>query len=680
MKKYFLLFILTISTFITAFVAIKNEPVKKVGFNLLAMDKTTNPRHDFYNYANGTWLKDNPVPETESIWGSFNVLREKNEKILKEILEQVAADKKSSSGSIKQKIGFFYNLSMDTLRLEKDGFKPILPDLEKIKNINKLDELAAITANFHSKRYNALFAFYISQDAKNSVSYIPYAAQSGLGLPDRDYYLKEDEKSIKIREEYLGHIARTFQLIGTNHKEAENKAKKIMEIETALAAASMTRTETRDIEKLYNKKTITELKEICPSFNWESYLNEIGIKTIKDLIVSQPNFFKELEILLTKIPIEDWKNYFTWSVLRGSASKLSTDFENENFYFYSTVLSGVKEMKPRWQRSLNTINEVMGEALGQLYVEKNFSPESKKRVNEMVDNLTYAFQGRVMQLEWMSDSTKKKAIEKLKSFNRKLGYPDQWKDYSPLEIDDKISYLDNFLRARNFEYKRMINKLGKPIDRNEWGMSPQTVNAYYSPMLNEIVFPAAIMQPPFFNPDADDAVNYGSMGAVIGHELTHGFDDNGSKFDGRGNLNNWWSEDDLKKFNSRTKVLEEQFNKYEADQGLFLNGKLTLGENIADLGGLSMAYYAYKKSREGKKPEFIEGFTPEQRFFIGWAQVWKANMRPEYLRNMIMTNPHSPGKYRVLGPLSNMPEFYAAFNVQPGDAMHRKEEERAKIW
>jgi putative endopeptidase len=680
MKKYLLLLILPLLILITAFVTIQNDPTKKVGFNLLAMDKTTNPKHDFYNYANGTWLQNNPVPETESIWGSFNVLRDQTEAILKNILEQAATDKKAPVGSIKQKIGTFYNLSMDTVRLESEGFSPILADLEKIKQLKKTEDLASITADFHSKRYSPLFSLYIMQDAKNSIKYIPYTSQSGLGLPDRDYYLKEDEKSVKIREEYIKHITRSFQLIGDSEADAQKKTQKVMEIETALAAASMTRTELRDIEKTYNKKTLTDLKEIFPAFDWETYLNIAGIKSLNELIVNQPNFFAELQKLVTKHPIEDWKIYYTWNLLRGSSSRLSSAFEKEHFYFYSTILSGVKEMKPRWQRSLTTVNEVLGEALGQLYVEKNFSPESKKRVNEMVDNLTHAFHARIMQLDWMSDSTKKKAVEKLKSFNRKLGYPDQWKDYSPLTIDDKASYLDNFLRARNFEYKRMIDKMGKPVNRDEWGMSPQTVNAYYSPLLNEIVFPAAIMQPPFFNPEADDAVNYGSMGAVIGHELSHGFDDNGSKFDGRGNLNNWWTEEDLTKFKERTTVLQEQFNKYEVESGLFLNGKLTLGENIADLGGLTVAYYAYKKSREGKKAEFIEGFTPQQRFFIGWAQVWKANMRPEYLRNMVMTNPHSPGKYRVLGPLSNMPEFYAAFNVQPGDSMYRKEEERAKIW
>ena len=674
--------ILTIAAFFTAFKssnesATSSDSEKKAGFSINSIDIAVNPKSDFYHFANGNWLKNNPVPQTESNWGSFILLRRDNEKLLRNILETATADTKALKGSVNQQIGDFYYTAMDTFKLEKEGIKPVAGEIQKINAIQSNKDLPALIAHLHSIGISSLFDFYVGQDAKNSEKNISYADQGGLGLPDRDYYLKKEEKFIKIRGEYLNHLTKIFKLL--KYKNARENANTVMRIETELATISLTKTEQRNIEKLYNKMSLTEFKKINPSFNWDVYLNSIGIEEINEIIVTNPDFFRKVEELIGNTKTEDWKIYNIWHLFKSVSSKLNADFEKQNFYFYNTVLNGVKEMKPRWENALATTNEVMGELLGQAYVKIAFSPESKKKVNEMVDHLISAFRERINHLDWMSDSTKQKALVKLNSFNRKLGYPDKWQDYSSLEIN-RDSYVGNYLRSQNFHFNKMIRKINKPIDKTEWSMFPQTVNAYYSPMLNEIVFPAGIMQPPFFNPEADDAVNYGSMGAVIGHELTHGFDDQGCKFDSKGNLLNWWTEKDMEQFKSKTKVLVNQFNGYEVMESLFINGELTLGENIADLGGLSVAYYAYQKSLEGRRRETINGYSPEQRFFIGWAQVWKINMRPEYLRNMILTNPHSPGMYRVLGPLSNMPEFYAAFDVKPGDAMFRKEEDRAKIW
>ncbi|HET6245122.1 MAG: M13 family metallopeptidase [Bacteroidetes bacterium] len=680
-KLYFLkLTVFFLALFFTAFkLANKSgkEPVKKSGISIESMDKSIDPRIDFYHFANGNWAKNNPIPETESSWGSFSELKKRSENLLHEILDQAAADKSALKGSINQQIGDFYYTAMDTLKIELDGIKPLAEETKKINAIKSNNEIPSLLAHLHSIGVSSLFSFYVSQDAKNSSVHITYAGQGGLGLPDRDYYLKEDEKSINIRKEYLKYLTKVFEML--KDKAPAEKAKTVIKIETELANASLTRTEQRDIEKRYNKLKLSDLQKITPSFNWKVYTEATGITKVDEIIVSHPPYFNTVENLMKTLKPEDWKTYNTWHLYRLVSPKINSDFEKEHFYFYNTILAGVKEMKPRWERALAASNDVMGELLGQAYVKKAFSPQSKEKVNEMVDNLLAAFKERILQLDWMDDQTKNKALVKLASFNRKLGYPDKWKDFSELKVD-RDSYVGNFLRARKFHHKIMIDKIGKPIDKTEWGMSPQTINAYYSPLRNEIVFPAAIMQAPFFNPDAEDAINYGSMGAVIGHEITHGFDDQGCKFNSEGNLENWWLEVDMEQFKAKTNVLVTQFNNYKVSEELAINGQLTLGENIADIGGLSVSYYAYQKSLLGKERVVIDGFSPEQRFFIGWAQVWKINMRPEHLRNMILTNPHSPGMYRVLGPLSNMPEFHAAFGVKPGDAMYREENNRAKIW
>jgi putative endopeptidase len=646
------------------------------GIDDAAMDKTVVPGNDFYRYANGTWLKNNPVPASESRWGSFNQVSERNNEILRQILESAAANKMAKPGSAEQKVGTFYRLFIDTLKRERQGIEPILPILASINKVNNTQELIQTIASLNSIGIRSFFGFYVSQDLKNSTSYIPYISQGGLGLPDRDYYLKEDAKSKNIRAEYLQHIKNVFKLYGY---ENESNEQTILNFETELAKVSMSRTERRNQEKQYNKRSLKQILISYPNLQFQTYLQTLEVASFDSLIVSQPDFFNQLNNLLGNIPLNDLKTYLRWCLFNQSSPYLDSKLEKQNFYFYSTVLTGTKEQKPLWKRGIAAANGTVGELLGQLFVAKVFTPASKVRVNAMVDDIIAAFRIRINNLEWMSQETKTKALEKLASFNRKFGYPDKWKDYTSLEIKDD-SYIQNVFRSNEFGFRDNINNLGKPIDRNRWGMLPQTVNAYYSPTLNEIVFPAAIMQPPFFDANADDAVNYGSIGAVIGHELTHGFDDQGAKYGPDGNLKSWWTEEDKKQFEVRTKVLVNQFNNYFVSDSLHINGELTLGENIADLGGLTIAYEAFKMRQQKNPGKTINGFTPEQRFFIGFAQIWKNNVRPEALRQLILTDPHSPGEFRVLGTLSNMPQFYEVFQVKEGQNMYRNPQTRANIW
>lgn len=651
------------------------------GVDVQSMDKKANPRNDFNQFANGTWIKNNPVPSTESRWTSFNVIAERNYDLLRTILETAAADKTAPQGSARQKIGDFYRIAMDTNKLEADNYTPLTTDLGSIMVLVDAKDVMNYVGKMHRKGLPAFFGFGVNQDVKKSDEYACYLSQAGLGLPDRDYYLKEDEKSKNIRKEYLAHISRMFQMIGSNTPESEKIATEILEFETALAKASMTRVERRDPDKTYNKKTVEELQTLYPNINWKGYFEQTGLakKNVSTFIVGQPLFFEELNKRMASTSIFTLRNYLKWKAVSASSSYMSSRFADESFRFYSNVLTGTKEQKPRWKRTVNQANNLIGELVAQEYVKVAFSEESKKRLNEMVDNLREAFKIRIQNLDWMSAETKTKALEKLASFNRKIGYPDKWTDYSKLEIKTD-SYLENYFRSNTFDFDENIDRLGKPIDKTEWGMLPQTVNAYYSPLMNEIVFPAAIMQPPFFDPAADDAVNYGAIGAVIGHEFSHGFDDKGCKFDAKGNLNNWWTADDKAKFDARTKVMVNQYNQYKVEDSVYVNGELTLGENIADFAGLTVAYDAYMLSLKGKEKKKINGFTPEQRFFIGFAQVWRGNARPEFLRQQVVTDPHSPARFRVLGPLSNMPQFYEAFGVQKGDGMYREDSIRVKIW
>lgn len=644
------------------------------------MNPAADPRVDFYEYANGTWVKNNPVPATENKWSSFNMLLESNNRKLRAILEKSAAQVTSTKGSIEQLIGDYYFTYMDSLKRDKDGITPIKSDLKKIDNLKNKKEIASLVAYFHNYNIQPLFSMAIEQDLKDNSMHMIYAGQSGISLPNKDYYSKNDTSSVSIRNKFVAHLSKMYVFIGYEQKKATSTAENMLALETKMAEAMMGPVELRDIEPQYNKMTLDELKKICPSFDWSTYITARGYTNVKEIIVSQPKHFAQMEILLKERSLDEWKDYLRIQFFETAASKLSFDIEKENFNFFFTTLKGTKKMKQRWERAINTMSwTALGEAMGHAFVNEHFSADSKKKVNEMVDNIMAVFRERLDKLEWMGAATKVKALEKLASFIRKLGYPDKWTDYSKLNMS-RESYYKNWMESNRFLVQQNTDKLGKPIDRGEWQMAPHIVNAYYNPLWNEIVFPAGIMQPPFFDPAKEDAVNYARMGAVIGHEFLHGFDDQGAQFDASGTFANWWTEDDMKLFGEKTKRLVDHFNSFEALPGIFVNGELTLGENIADLGGLTMAYYAYQKSLIGKEKKMINGFTAEQRFFISFAQVWKENHTESSMKLQVFTNPHSPGKFRVLGPLSNMPEFFEAFKVRDTDPMRRSADKIANIW
>jgi putative endopeptidase len=644
------------------------------------LDAKVKPSQDFYQYANGGWLARTPLPPEYSRYGSFEELTEKNYHDLRQILEETAGATTAPKGSNIQKVGDFYASGMDSASAEAEGVTPLQDEFAEILAIKNISDIKPVLAHLHAQGVNPLFGIFVAQDPKNSTDEIIHLTQGGLGLPDRDYYTKDDERSKKIREEYVGHLTAMFTLLGDNPDRAVNEAKTVMNIETRLANASMTRVQQRDPNAVYHPMTMSELNDLTPSFVWNNYFEGIGRRGLGRINVRQPEFFKEVDRMITEVPLWQWKMYLRWHLIRETAPLLSSAFANENFRFYGAVLTGAKEMQPRWKRCLITTNGELGEALGLVYVQKFFSPRSKARALEMVNNLRAAFRERILTRKWMSAETRTRALAKLDAFNVKIGYPDVWRDYTGLIID-RGSFVRNVLRAEAFDFQRRLNKIGKPVDRTEWGMTPPTVNAYYSPTMNEIVFPAGILQPPFFDADADDAVNYGGMGAVIGHEMTHGFDDQGSQFDAKGNLEDWWTTADKEAFKQRTAVVEKQYDDYVAMDTLHVNGKLTLGENIADLGGLTIAYAALKKSQEGKPaPAAIDGLTADQRFFLAWAQMWRANYRPEELRRRLILDPHSPARFRTIGPVSNMTEFFSAFACSPGDPMERPEPVRALIW
>lgn len=653
------------------------DPPKSWGFDTANLDRTCKPCDDFYRFAMGGWMKANPIPPEYSIWGSFSQLADRNQKNVREILE-AAAESKAAEGTNEQKIGDFYSSCMDTTAIDAAGAKPIEPELTLIAAVQTLADLEAETARLHKQGVGVLFRFNSTQDAKDSSQVIGAASQGGLGLPEREYYLKQDEKSQKLREDYVKHVANMFALLGDSADVTAAEAATVVKIETALAAASMKNTDLRDPDKTYHKMTLAELKVLTPGFSWESYFKAVGHPELKEINVGQPDFFKALNAQWTATSIADWKSYLRWHLVNSAAPGLAEKFVNEDFDFRGKTLTGAKEIQPRWKRCVQSTDRNLGEALGQAYVQKYFPPAAKARALEMVHNLLAALRDDLGTLPWMGPETRAQATAKLEAFAVKIGYTDKWRDYTALKIDRR-SYAENLVRASEFDFARRLTKIGKPVDRTEWGMTPPTVNAYNNSSMNEIVFPAGIMQPPFYDPNADDAVNYGGMGAVIGHEITHGFDDHGSKFDGKGNLKDWWTPEDLKNFQSRAKCVSDQFDGYVVDGDLHENGKLVLGESIADLGGLAIAYAAYEKSLEGKpRPPDRDGFTPEQRFFLGWAQVWGANERLEYARLMANTNPHPLGRFRANGPLSNMVEFAKAFGCKHGEAMVR--EQACKIW
>ena len=647
------------------------------GFNTANLDKSCKPCDDFYKFAMGGWMKSNPIPPQYSSWGTFTELADKNQQNLRTVLES-AEEAKAKPGSNEQKIGDYYASCMDTTAIEAAGTKPIEPEMARIAAMKSLADVQAEGARLQRLGANVLFRFGSNQDAKDSSTVIAIAGQGGLGLPERDYYTPKDEKSKQLLESYENHVSKMLELLGDAPEKSAAEAKTVVSIETAMAAASMPNVDLRDPEKTYHKMALADLEAMTPDFSWATYLKLQGHPEVKEVNVGQPDFFKALDAQLKSTPVDDWKTYFRWHLVNTAAPTLSEAFVNEDFDFRGKALTGAKEIQPRWKRCVQSTDRALGEALGQVYVEKYFPPEAKAHALTMVHNLISALHDDLQTLPWMDASTRAQATAKLEAFAIKIGYTDKWRDYSALKID-RASYTQNHLRGSEFEFARRMNKIGKPVDRTEWGMTPPTVNAYNNSAMNEIVFPAGILQPPFYDPKADDAVNYGGMGAVIGHEITHGFDDHGSQFDAKGNLKNWWSETDLKNFKERAACVSDQFDGYVVDGDLHEKGRLVLGESIADLGGLTISYAAYEKSLQGKaRPADKDGFTPEQRFFLGWAQVWGANERLEYARLMAKTNPHPLPEFRVNGPLSNMAQFAQAFGCKKGDAMVR--EQACKIW
>ncbi len=658
----------------TSAVPIQSKPLDPVN-----LDRSVSACTDFYQFANGGWIKTHPVPAAFPRWGSFDELSENNQNNLLTILRSAAASGNAQANADLRKLSVYYSSCMDSAAAESAGAQPIASELSQIVAIGNRTQVEAEIARLHSMVIPALFGFGASQDAKNSTAVIAGINQGGLSLPDRDYYLNPDKRYADIRANYQGHVAKMFQLAGENPTQAVADAQRVVGVEPALAKPAKTRVQLRDPNANYHKMSSAELAQLAPGFNWPSFFSGEGRSDISTIDVQNPVFMKVADSLLASASLDDWKAYLRWKVINSAATSLSSAFVNQDFRFGST-LSGAKEMLPREKRCARATDNGLRDALGQAYVAKYFTPAAKQRALEMVRNLESVFHDRIQTLAWMSDTTKTQAETKLAAFTNKIGYPDKWRDYSTLDIQPG-PFFKNVLAVRQYERRRSLARIGQPVDRAEWGMTPPTVNAYYNPQMNEIVFPAGILQPPFFDPNADDAVNYGGMGAVIGHEMTHGFDDQGSQFDAQGNLRNWWSAADLEKFKRGTGLVASQFDSYTVLDSVHVNGKLTLGENLADLGGLSISYAALEKALAQKgRPANIDGFTPEQRFFLAYAQIWRANTTPEAVRLRINTDPHSPGEWRTNGPISNMPQFAAAFGCKPGDPMVRPESVRPVIW
>jgi putative endopeptidase len=650
----------------------------RAGIDPKDFDTSVKPQDDFYEFANGGWLKTNPVPPEYSSWGAFNELDERNKLALRKILDQAAAAKTPDAN--QKRVGDFYASGMDITAIEAAGTRPLRPELDRIAGLKTATDVQAEIARLHLIGVPVCFGFGSEPDPKNSDVVIAAAGQGGLGLPDRDYYLRDDEKSQKLREQYITHVATILRLGGESIEGAIEQTRAVMRIETALAKGSKTRVELRDPVANYHRMTEAELMGQTLHFDWPVYFAAIGVMSPGDIDIGQPEFFKTLDGLLGTTPLADWQAYLRWHLLHDAASSLGADFVDENFDFYGKTLTGQQKLRERWKRVLGVVNGMVGEALGQLYVGQYFPPESKAQMLKLVHNLEEALRDRIDKLEWMDEPTRKLALAKLDAFTVKIGYPDNWRDYSALKID-RGPFVLNVQRASLFLFKRDLAKIGKRVDRTEWSMSPPTVNAYYNPQMNEIVFPAGILQPPFFDPKADDAINYGGIGAVIGHEMTHGFDDQGRQFDAKGNLTDWWTSQSATNFQARAKGIVKQFDDYVAVDDLPVNGLLTTGENIADLGGLKIAYAALQKAlAEKPAPDKIDGYTPTQRFFLSWATVWRTNQRPEVARLRAQTDPHSPPRLRVLGPLSNLPEFIDAFDVPEGSPMRRAPADRVEIW
>jgi len=634
----------------------QTAPAKGVGINPANIDQSVQPCDNFFQYANGSWLKNNPVPAAESRWGSFNELADRNNATQKAILEELARNAATApKGSNAQKVGDFYASAMDTMAIEAAGTKYLKPYLDRIMGIKTLAEMQKFLADPTAHAGSVWFNSGVGQDEKISTQYAVQFYQGGLTLPNRDYYLNEDARSKSIRAAYQAYLVTTFKRLGDSETAATANAAAVMRLETRLAKASKSPVDLRDPQANYNKMTVAQATQAYPNLNLPLLLKENHLGTAKEVIVGQPALMKEVSTMLATEPLADQRQYLRFHLVSSVSSALPKAFGDDAFRF-SQVLSGAKLQQPRWKRMLRATDGALGEAFGQLYVDKAFSPSAKAKAKEMIENLRKAYAERIMATDWMSAATKKEALVKLNAFAVKIGYPDKWKDYSKLNVN-RQSALQNVLAARTWATADNLGHFGKPIDRGEWGMTPPTVNAYYNPPMNEIVFPAGILQAPFYDPKADDAVNYGGIGAVIGHEMTHGFDDQGRQYDSKGNLRDWWTKEDGDKFNAKAAMVGKQYDAFSPLDSVHVNGKLTMGENLADLGGLTIAYQAFQKTAEAKSTQSIDGFTPDQRFFLAWAQIWRTNIRPEAARQQVLTDPHSPGQFRTNGPLMNMPSF-----------------------
>jgi len=693
MKK----FVIMCAIALTSLFACKNDSkndiaeVEKVpGINVEFMDNAVKPSEDFFKHVNGKWLETTKIPDDQTRWGSFNELRIKTDHDALSILKSAMAENKDFKkievlpGSDQEKAVKLFQTIMDTMSRDKQGITPIKPYLDKIDAINTIDDLQNYLVEMEPKGGAGFFGFGVGADPKNSDINSAYLSSGRLGLPDRDYYVKDDADSKEKRDLYIGHITKMLQFLGDSEEEANAQAKQILAFEKRLAEPRMDKVERRDARKRYNPRSIDQLQNMVPAINWNNYFKGIGVKSIDTIIVSEVKYMDALQTIFAENNVSDWKAYLRWSAFNRAAGALSSDIETASWEFYSQALRGAKKQRPRDERALQTINRTVGEALGKLYVEQKFPPEAKLKAEKMISNVIKAFENRINGVSWMTDETKQKAVEKLLALKVKIAYPDQWRDYSALEVngvDEGGSYVQNMMNASAWNHSKNLEDLGNPVDKSRWGMAPQIVNAYFSPRFNEIVFPAAILQPPFYNYQADDAVNYGGIGAVIGHEISHCFDDSGSRYDKNGNLNNWWTDEDLKQFEALGNSLAAQYSSIEVLPETFINGKFTLGENIGDLGGVNAAYDALQLSfEENGRPENIDGFTPEQRFFMSWATVWRTKARDNALKNQIKTDPHSPGMTRAVQPLLNIDSFYEAFDIKETDNMYLEPEKRVRIW
>lgn len=652
------------------------------GIALQYMDTTVNPQDDFYSYVNGGWMKENEIPDDRTSWGGFQILRKSTDNDVLEILKNAEDSGEYSKTSDQGKAISVFNSIMDTVSRNEAGVNPIMDKLNLINELETKSDIQKLLAAYPTAISSPFFGVSAYSDPDDSNTNVAYVGTGGLGLPDRDYYLDEDEKSKEIREQYKAHIVKMMAYFGGTEEDSKVKAERILNLETQLAEPRLDKVARRDFRNYNNRYAVKDLGKVAKNINLQTYMTDLGIEKLPDtVLVMEPKYMQALDKMIAKTPLEDLKTLMTWSTINDAANQLSTEIATTNWEFYSKTLSGAKAQRPLDERALAVVNGSIGEAVGKLYVDQKFPPEAKEKAENMVGNVITAFKNRIENLEWMQDSTKTKAVEKLDKFTVKIGYPDEFKNYSDLDVTPEKTFYENMQAVSLWNYKDDLSKIGEPVDKTEWGMSPQTVNAYFNPLYNEIVFPAAILQPPFYDYKADAAVNYGGIGAVIGHEISHAFDDSGARFDANGNLKNWWSDEDLEKFTERGNQLADLYSNIEVLDSVYINGKFTLGENIGDLGGVLGAYDGLMLHFENEeKPEEIDGFTPEQRFFMSWATVWRTKVRDEALRTQVKTDPHSPGQYRAYVPLQNVDAFYEAFDVKEGDELYIAPEERVRIW